>query len=181
MISSGLSRLGKAAFFASALCLPNAATAAEARKPYLLQPEKEDICKSRDRSFSSSSFPGRVYAVGLGTAAAAGGELGGTVAVVSPALSRRSHPQTKVRRREVRGLLRPLPRPLPPPLPFTAKWKAASGYPASNHSVCPENDLAQNLAFITVPVGIITATVGKFPDGRKVFWLFWFDSRACVP
>ena len=53
------------------------------RKPYLLQPEWENMCRSWDRSFSSSSFPGRVYAAGLGTAAAA---LGGTVAVVSPAL-----------------------------------------------------------------------------------------------
>ena len=180
MISPRLARLRKAAFVASPLCLPATATAPKGRNPYLLQPERKTVCSSWDRSFSSSSFPGRVYA-GLGTAAAAAAEggtaLGGTVAVVSPALSRPSSANESAVRREggVRGLQRPSPSAACHPLPFTAKWKAASGYTTGNHSVYPENDpsseLGNNGTIYYSSGGDMTSNSWESLQAGRPFWV----------
>ena len=80
--------------------------------------------------------------------------LGGTVAVVSPALSRPSSANESAAgsaAREGEDFCGPAaPPPLAPPttlpLPFRAKWKAVSGYSTtSNHSVYPENDPGSEL------------------------------------
>ena len=131
------------------------------RKPYLLQPEWENICRSWDGSFSSSSFPGRVYAAGLGTAAA----LGGTVAVVSPALPSANESAAQGGREDFCG---PPPSPYCP-LPFRAKWKAASGYTTNNHSVYPENDPGSELGFYYSSGGDNDSNSWEsFLAGRKV-------------
>ena len=164
MISPRLARLRKAAFVASPLCLPATATAPKGRNPYLLQPERKTVCSSWDRSFSSSSFPGRVYA-GLGTAAAAaaaegGTALGGTVAVVSPALSRPSSANESAVRREggVRGLQRPSPSAAPLLSLSRQNGKLLPATPpattVSTQKMTPARNLATMVAFITVPVGI---------------------------
>ena len=162
MISPRLARLRKAAFVASPLCLPATATAPKGRNPYLLQPERKTVCSSWDRSFSSSSFPGRVYA-GLGTAAAAaegGTALGGTVAVVSPALSRPSSANESAVRREggVRGLQRPSPSAATPLSLSRQNGKLLPATPpattVSTQKMTPARNLATMVPFITVPVGI---------------------------
>ena len=126
------------------------------RKPYLLQPERKNICKSWDTSFSSSSFPGRVYAVGLGTA---GGGLGGTVAVVSPALSRQSHPQTKVRRREGE---RTSAAPSLPPSPFQGKMESCFRLHRQQPQCLPrKRPRLATWLLSQFRWGLMTATVGK--------------------
>ena len=115
--------------------------------------------------------------------------LGGTVAVVSPALSRPSSANESAAgsaaREEGRGLLRPCcpspaSSPYYPPSPFQGKMESCFRLLHHQEPQClprkrPRLRTWQHrAAIITVPVGIMTATVGEsFPTGRKEGRPFW--------
>lgn len=147
------------------------------RKPYLLQHERKNIADPGTKV--SPPLPFLEEFTLLGTAAAAA--LGGTVAVVSPALSQPSHPQTKVRRRE--GERTSAAPPPPPPTTLSLSGQNGKLLPATPPTTtvsAQKTTLARNLAFITVPVGIMIATVGKVFRLEGSFGLFGFDSCSFV-
>ena len=160
MISSRLTRLqiGKSSLRCiTALCLPTAATAPQAETLIFYSPREEKYLRAGPGTEVSplllfiSWKSLRRGVVGDSSSSA----LGGTVAVVSPALSRPSSANESAAgsagREEGEDFCGPAaPPPLAPPttlpLPFRAKWKAVSGYSTtSNHSVYPENDPGSEL------------------------------------
>ena len=192
VISSRLARLqiGKSSLRCiTALCLPAAATAPQAETLIFYSPRgKISAGRSRDRSFSSPPLHFlEEFTPGVGDSSSTA--LGGTVAVVSPALSRPSSANESAAgsagREEGRGLLRPCcpspaSSPYYPPSPFQGKMESCFRLLHHQRPQClprkrPRLRTWQHrAAIITVPVGIMTATVGEsFPTGRKEGRPFW--------
>ena len=174
MISPRLARLRKAAFVASPLCLPVAATAPKpetlifyslrgklcaapgTEKFFLLFLSWKSLRRVGDSSSSSSSQGGTA--------------LGGTVAVVSPALSRPSPPANESSSAG-RGGWSPGERTSaapPPPTLLSLSGQNGKLLPAtppttskSTQKTTPDHNFATTLAIITVLLAIMTATVEK--------------------